>query len=36
MVPLIGIVFYWGVIADICDSINRVRRSHDLEIDVKE
>jgi hypothetical protein len=36
MVPLIGIVFYWGVIADICDSINCVRRSHDLEIDVKE
>ena len=36
MVPLIGIVFCWGVIADICDSINRVRRSRHLEIDVKE
>jgi len=36
MVPFFGILFYWGVIADICDSINCVRRSHDLEIDVKE
>jgi len=36
MVPLIGIVFHWGVIADVCDSINCVRRSQNLEIDVKE
>jgi hypothetical protein len=36
MVPLVGIVFCWGVIANICDSINCVRRSNYLEIDVKE
>jgi len=35
MVPLIGILFYWGLIAAICDSINSVRQSRDLEIDVK-
>jgi hypothetical protein len=35
LVPLIGIVFCWGAIAAICESINCVRRSLELEIDVK-
>ena len=36
MVPLVGIVFYWTVIASVCDSINSIRRSRDLENDVRE
>jgi len=35
MVPVIGILFYWGLIAAICNSINSVRQSRDLEIDIK-
>jgi hypothetical protein len=35
LVPLIGIVFCWGAIAAICESINSVRQSLELEVDIK-